>query len=986
MDESAPPNPDPLSDLFKRFPRMRRVNSAPWLATFNGFGFTVYGQRDADYESGTYVKSHCFCALFLPLLFFGSYRVADAQGGGWYFVGKEPLSSVAKAWNGLVAAAAIFGAALIGWNGYTSSPEYRAKQDLAAADKHLKAGEPVQAAGLYRRQLDLPAVAGRAREGLRASLEQCLGSDAVATVATGLRLTAGLPPRANKPDALVPDAFKRGLSLVEKFRAKDPESGLRVFEDAAALDPRNEALKPLRLDLLKQTVAAHPNNTNRVVELALLYEKDGPPGESVKLLTPYAKKLGATEGARILGQHFLKEGQYEEAYGLLFPYVQLRLAKLHDMERSYTNAIALASQRALDDLRHNRAAPEFYRRYERASKTEQGAMVDDYIQKAMQSDASYRRAVDELRSANEIVNVALDLGIVQLNRAQSLADAAARQAELQAAERTFLAIRGFAGESDEYKLFLGQVSYWLGKSKEGKELFDQLLASKKRAPAILLALGRTLRDVGEHQQARELTEESYRTGKAGKEKFEAAALRAHIQKDTDDMITWLRLADPNEASVKIALNDAQGMKALQQGNKTQAATFLREADQAYRGLPKSSVVLNNWGIAVLNLYEANGKAEDYTRGLALLEEAVALNPSDSITLMNTMHILMGRAVLDTVRDALRTDLLGEAPSVGHLHHLYNDEAGFRRGFGQLRAADSMKKALNYLDRALLLAPKRVHLYSQGLQLRGDFEELAEMQKLQQRFAAAQIDFAEHRKELREFYSGAKDKEYLGKYREGIARCLKLLATPAVQAHPPTLAVVSTMLGNLQQNAWVVGEPVDSRKLLTEAMATYRAAPNAATRSALIAAHFFRAHDELIRQRTDYAAMVSHTRRALGPQHLITLALERGGPLADVIQADANVRAAAALQKERGRLVPSFRHPTEWAFQRALDPAEAGVIAAGYKTNTLARLGDEMEFQFNAASPAETLDACWMKQLLGDAAGAADLYARAISEGMPLPEK
>jgi tetratricopeptide (TPR) repeat protein len=986
MDDSAPPNHDPLADLFKRYPNMRRVENVPWLATFNGFGFTVYGHRDEDYETGTYVKSHCFCALFIPLFFFGAYRVSDAEGGGWYFFGKLPLSGITKAWNGLVAAAIILGGALIGWTSHTSSPEYKAKQDLITADKHLKAGEPAKAAGFYRRHLEMPSVATQAREGLRASLEQCLSSDNVATVGTGLRLTAGLPARANKPDALVPDAFKRGLSLVEKFRAEDPESGLRIFEDAAVLDPKNEALKPLRLDLLKQTVTTHPDNTNRVVELALIYEKEGPPGESVKLLTPYAKKLGATEGARILGQHFLKEGQYEDSYGLLFPYVQVRLQKLHAVERSYTNAIARASERAVDDLRHNRGPSDFYARYDRASKTEKQEMVDDYIQKAMQVDANYRRAVEELRSANEIVNVTLDLGIVQLNRAQTLTDAGARQAELQAAEKTFLAIRGFAGESDEYKLFLGQVSYWLGKSKEGKELFDQLLASKKRSWAILLALSRTLRDVGEHQQAREMTEEAYRTGKAGKEKFDAAALRAHIQKDTDDMIAWLRLSDTNEASVKIALNDAQGMKALQQGNKTQAAAFLREADQAYRGLPKSSVTLNNWGIAVLNLYEANGKAEDYTRGLALLEEAVALSPSDSITLMNTMHILFGRAILDTVRDSIRTDLLGEAPNAGHLSHLYNDEAGFRRIFSQLRTAESMKKGLNYLDRALLLAPKRVHLYSQGLQWRVSFEELAELQKLQQRFVAAQIDFTAHRKELREFYTGAKDKEYLGKYRESIARCEKLLATPAVQAHPPTLAVVSSTLGNIRQNAWVVGEPVDSGKLLADALATHRAQPSMATRSALIAAHFFRAHDELNRERTDYKAMVTHTRRALGPQHLITLLLERGGPLADAIRADPNVQAAAALQKERGRLMPSFRHPTEWALLRTLDPAEAAAIAATYKTNAISLLVDELQFQFDAASPAETLDAYWMKQLLGDATGAAALYDQALRDGMPLPVK
>src|SRR5207244_2159341 len=104
--------------------------------------------------------------------------------------------------------------------------------------------------------------------------------------------------------------------------------------------------------------------------------------------------------------------------------------------------------------------------YEQASKPEKEAMVDDYLAKTVQADAGLKRAVVQLTAANKIVHVTLDLGIVQLNRAQSLSDPAARKTELEAAERTFLAIHGLAGDTDEYRLFLGQVYYWLGKSAQ----------------------------------------------------------------------------------------------------------------------------------------------------------------------------------------------------------------------------------------------------------------------------------------------------------------------------------------------------------------------------------------------------------------------------------------------------------------------------------------------------------------------------------------
>src|SRR5207247_1504645 len=121
-----------------------------------------------------------------------------------------------------------------------------------------------------------------------------------------------------------------------------------------------------------------------------------------------------------------------------FPYVQARLEKLRQIEQGYTNAVNAAYERAIASLNHS-GDTAFYEAYKKAAKPEQEAMVENYVAKRMQTDAGLKLASDELRSANQIVHVTLDLGIVQLNRAQSLADPAARKAELEAAEKTFLA-------------------------------------------------------------------------------------------------------------------------------------------------------------------------------------------------------------------------------------------------------------------------------------------------------------------------------------------------------------------------------------------------------------------------------------------------------------------------------------------------------------------------------------------------------------------
>jgi hypothetical protein len=47
------------------------------------------------------------------------------------------------------------------------------------------------------------------------------------------------------------------------------------------------------------------------------------------LLEPLADKLGESEGARILGEIYAREGKVEESFKLLNQYVTTRLPRLH---------------------------------------------------------------------------------------------------------------------------------------------------------------------------------------------------------------------------------------------------------------------------------------------------------------------------------------------------------------------------------------------------------------------------------------------------------------------------------------------------------------------------------------------------------------------------------------------------------------------------------------------------------------------------------
>src|SRR5262245_46015705 len=113
-------NPDGQPNLLERFPNMRPLKSPPSLMTINGIGLRLCGQRDWDESTRAYVKTLCFSFLYIPLVSLGAYRVVDAENGGWYFLGKEPLSKFARGWNWAMALMVSILTAGIGVNSYTS--------------------------------------------------------------------------------------------------------------------------------------------------------------------------------------------------------------------------------------------------------------------------------------------------------------------------------------------------------------------------------------------------------------------------------------------------------------------------------------------------------------------------------------------------------------------------------------------------------------------------------------------------------------------------------------------------------------------------------------------------------------------------------------------------------------------------------------------------------------------------------------------------
>src|SRR5262245_11605982 len=121
MSADSPNLPDSLR---QKFPELRPLEDPPTLTTTNGIGTGMIGKRDYDPDTQSYIKTRCFCFLYLPLFALGSYRVSDAGNRSWYFLGRVPLSGFARAWNIIASVLLVLLGAGIGWKVHTSSPGY----------------------------------------------------------------------------------------------------------------------------------------------------------------------------------------------------------------------------------------------------------------------------------------------------------------------------------------------------------------------------------------------------------------------------------------------------------------------------------------------------------------------------------------------------------------------------------------------------------------------------------------------------------------------------------------------------------------------------------------------------------------------------------------------------------------------------------------------------------------------------------------------
>lgn len=834
-------------------------------------------------------------------------------------------NSRAKLVAGAVVLAAV--AAVGGWQ-YTHSDNYVAARQLKEAASAKAAGRWVQAAELYAGVALLPSEsASDGRVGLRGLLHPTVlqplpAGDAAQVLAQALRLRAsgGLPVPAK-------DLLALGWEVVGARAASDAAGAKRMLDTIAPLETDKAKLAAAAEPLLERIVTAEPANTGAAVELAALLENKRDYARCEALLTPHAARLGKGEGARILGQIYAGKGLADESYALLQPYTEDKLKVFAQREAEYRKTVETLEKAAIDQLRAGTAPKSFYDAYDKADEPAKRVMVGNFVNEQLSANTLLKQQVQVLRDSAAVVPAALDLGIVTVHRAQKLSDPAARNAQFQAAEKVFLSIRGVAGDSDNYRLYLGQVYYWLGKHDDGKRLFDELLQAHGRAYRMLLDVGGLLRSVGALHDARALIEEAHGKANSPEERWTAAQIRAVMYVDPDDELAWLEKSDRSNARVRASIHTTKAQLAERKGQRAAARREYELALAELGKLPEDASQLNGLALVHLALYAMEGDPVQRDRGLARLDQALALQPADSILLLNNISAVSSAAVASIVGDTIDLPALRSSGDFGLVEFLHNDDASRARMRQKLRDNPAVRKALAYSEKAALLAPRNPQSYAFEATVASALDDAPAMKALATRVQAAKLDLNDAENQIRKLADGKDMQPQLEAMLAHSQQLHAVLQQPAVQRQPATWAVAASRWIEVQAMLARWGRTIDADELVRVARKARAGQASGGTHSLLMKALDVRAALRLAKGHPAFAAAVARHGRLLDLSTLTVVHLDEDPAFRKAALADADIVELMALVRDRETRYPQRASAWSWLLFRHADAKHAETLAA-----------------------------------------------------------
>lgn len=512
-------------------------------------------------------------------------------------------------------------------------------------------------------------------------------------------------------------------------------------------------------------------------------------------------KLGAP-GATVRAARFASaqlaaaQGKLDVADATLSSLLASRLARFAAASAALQD-IATAVQKRLEGQLDRDPPLDLQRKYDAASESQRSEVIAGWFDEQMRNDSTLSAARARYAAFGDVVPTALTAGSVKLRRAQELSGPA-RNAMLQDAERTFLAIRLEAQGQPEFRLALGEIYARLGKTKESDAEFTAVL--DKHDPKLTLHVAHVYREIGSVARAKQLAKDVFEAAASPTKESAAAMLGVMCNGlEDDEAAAWFGRANASDPFVRASLLEIDGRRLAREGKDAECAAKFAEAAKIHLATANSTnlVGFNNAAVAYDQGFRCSGDPQTLRAGVTALERAYRDAPEAPIVAGNLIHALSVSGMLRVLGRHLDVRALRlDAEDVGRLTEGLQEGAEWAALLGELNADPSLRRARELLAQYEVLAPNNPAPYQLRLadaMLKRDVDGAAAV--LERLRRAKALDASEAAAARKRWLSGVDDATVIAVLDTTRARLEAVLARPAVdRLDPRTRAAGLYVLG------------------------------------------------------------------------------------------------------------------------------------------------------------------------------------------------
>lgn len=971
-------------DINKIHPDLEPVGSAPSLFSFYGFGTGLYGNRDYSPESKSSIKTLYLTALYLPIIPLRAYRVIK-EGRQYYFLGRTPVSKLAR--NGALAAilTGALGLSGLGLTSHFTSDKFKNGKVFEQAEAASTKGNYAEAMRLYK---DLYSTSSHYKRQVRINIANIMSvgtfsntNDSEFADTLEAYNSFGVSPLTEMPE----EVYQLAISRIKTNDKSDGPTNIgahKLLHAASNLNAEGEDLSKMDQELIGIINASDPTNLEAAVELSEKYYVEDNLAKVKTLLSPVKDKLGDSEGARILGQIYISEGNNKAAYPLLSDYTSARLEILKVTETEFTELQTQLWEGEFNILNNGLAPQSFYDDYESKTEVEQQLLVDEYINKKVEKDESYQASLTAYRKAAAIVPVVMDFGILQLRSAETMTSETDRNEELKAAEKTFLSIKNIVGDTDDYKIYLGQVYFWLGKQVEGQTLFDEILEKNGRDTNSLISIAGTLRALGKVGPAKELAQEGYDSAKTDELRYTAANFMQLMGDTTEEKIMWLKRSDPKAPYVQASLLDNQGHLAAQKGNSVAAANYYKQAIRHSESLADEASNYNNTALIYFSLHRVNGDKKAYQKGVELMSKAVELRPDESILLSNAASTLVVSSLYNSTEDDIDYQAIQNQPSLSTLGYLYSSETEKEALRQKIGSDKDFKKAVEYLERSTLLSPNSLSNYSELYSLYYFLSNEDAIASLADKMVANKVDISAAKKQFIKYINGTESAEELERLKTREIFYKELLAKNTLNTATSGVVFDSLAENLLSQVGYDELEAAqDAVKYAEQAVLKLKSSE---TKTTLTNALLTLASVETSKSDANYKALRDKAGKNLRDSTLVILALGQDNETAKNFISNKHMKRAINMEIAEAKVFSQNPTPENWALLKAAESNVADQFSTTIKASDLRQSMQRIAEASMPLSGEVIASRYWLNKVTGKPTISAAELADLESQGITLP--